>query len=409
MSAAAAAEFTPMAVLSILFPSSVEPQAGLFIRERMFRVAAHVPVVVIAPQPWFPLQGLLRLWRPNYRPPKPRHETQQGIEVHFPRFLAVPGMLRRLDGLFIALACRRLLARLQRERGIGVIDAHFAYPSGRAATLLARWLGMASTITLRGTEPRQLADPSLRREVLAALDEATRVFSVSQSLKDCVVEAGASAAKVHVVGNGVDLSKFRRIDRQEARAQLGLAPDDAVLVSVGGLVPRKGFHRVLEVLPALRERHPRLRYLIVGGPSPEGDHGPQLRAQVAAAGLEDCVVFTGPLPAERLHVPLSAADVFVLSTANEGWANVFLEAMACGLPVVTTRVGGNAEVVNSGSLGLLVPLGDADALREAIHEALGREWDREAIVAYARANTWDSRVRTLLDHFADIRRSGVQP
>ena len=134
--------------------------------------------------------------------------------------------------------------------------------------------------------------------------------------------------------------------RETRRApSLELPSDAPVLVSVGALVERKGFHRVMECLPILRSRHPGLRYLIVGGASPEGDWSAVLRRRAQELGLQDCVVFLGPLAPERLKVPLSAADVFVLATRNEGWANVFLEAMACGLPVVTTDVGGNAEVV----------------------------------------------------------------
>jgi teichuronic acid biosynthesis glycosyltransferase TuaC len=129
-----------------------------------------------------------------------------------------------------------------------------------------------------------------------------------------------------------------------------------------------------------------------------------LRAQVQSLGLENHVLFTGPMRAEKVHVPLSAADVFVLATANEGWANVFLEAMACGLAVVTTAVGGNAEVVSSPDLGTIVPFGDADALHAALVEALGREWDRERIIAHARENTWDSRIAALMTHYQRIVR-----
>jgi glycosyltransferase involved in cell wall biosynthesis len=114
------------------------------------------------------------------------------------------------------------------------------------------------------------------------------------------------------------------------------------------------------------------------------------------------VHFLGPLPPEELKRPLSAADVFVLATRNEGWANVFLEAMACGLPVVSTDVGGNAEVVCRPELGTLVPFGDASALAAALDDALVRDWDRVAILEYARANQWDKRMAQLLRAFDDI-------
>ena len=101
---------------------------------------------------------------------------------------------------------------------------------------------------------------------------------------------------------------------------------------------------------------------------------------------------------------LSAADVFVLATSNEGWANVFLEAMACGLPVVTTDVGGNQEVVNDKRLGTVVPFGDKEALRTALQQALKHQWDRDFIFAYAKANTWEHRVTTLVSQYRSIYR-----
>ena len=116
------------------------------------------------------------------------------------------------------------------------------------------------------------------------------------------------------------------------------------------------------------------------------------------------------MPTDDLKWPLSASDIFVLSTRNEGWANVFLEAMACGLPVVTTDVGGNAEVVCRDELGSIVPFGDATALQQALDQALNKDWDRAAILDYARANQWDKRVAQLLQAFDRIiEGSAAQP
>lgn len=383
-------------VLSSLFPSAVQPGAGLFVRERLFRVGAQLPLAVVAPQPWFPLQGLLRRFRPGFRPGAPRHEEQQGFDVWFPRFFSLPGLLKRWDGLYMALGAWPRLAALRRQGRLDHIDAHFAYPDGYAATLLGRWFKVPVTITLRGTETRHARDPALAPRVRAALQRAAHVFAVSESLRQVALGLGIAPQKVQVVGNGVDLARFSPVPRAEARQALGLPAEAPVLVSVGGLVERKGFHRVIDLLPALRQQFPGLVYLVVGGPSPEGDMSAALREQVARLGLHEAVRFLGPLPPDQLRQPLSAADVFVLATRNEGWANVFLEAMACGLPVVTTAVGGNAEVVCRPELGSVVPFEDAAALQQAVATALRTPWDRAAIRAHAQANTWDQRVAVLL-------------
>jgi len=398
-----------LVVFSSLFPSAVRPGAGLFIRERMFRVAQHRPLVVVSPQPWFPGQSLIRRLRPGYRPQAPALEMQQGIRVYHPRFLALPGLLRRFDGWSMALGSFLLLRRL-RDEGARLIDAHFVYPDGEAATRLGHWLGMPVTVTLRGTEVPHSKDPAMRLRLARTLQAAARVFSVSDSLRGLALELGTPAEKTEVVGNGVDTGVFHPVDRTVARARLGVPENAKVLISVGGLVERKGMHRVIDCLPALLGRHPGLHYLVVGGGCPEGDLRAELDVQVMRLGLTGRVHFLGERPPAELKWPLSAADVFVLATRNEGWANVFLEAMACGLPVVTTDVGGNAEVVCRPELGRVVPFGDAAAMQQALDEALSHEWDRAAILDYARTHQWDKRVAQLLRAFdCLINEAAVQP
>jgi len=210
---------------------------------------------------------------------------------------------------------------------------------------------------------------------------------------------GADPSRTLVVGNGVDISKFQPCAKDEARAKLGISSTARVMISVGGLVERKGFHRVIPLLPELLKTYPDLVYLIVGGASAEGDNRQELEKMVADLGLGPHVRFLGPKPHEALAEVLSAADVFVLATRAEGWANVFLEAMACGLPVVTTDVGGNREVVCRPELGAVVPFGDAQALGLALQMALKTQWNAECIRQYAQENAWPHRVQMLLDVF----------
>lgn len=392
-------------VFSSLFPNAAQPHAGLFIRERMFRVGRFLPITVISPRPWFPGQSLIRLWKPDYRPEPAARESQFGVEVRFPRFLALPGLFRQWDGLMMALACWPLVRRLKNQ-GYNVIDAHFAYPDGYAATLLGRWLKLPVSITLRGTETPHARNPVLRPRLIRALLGADRVFSVSDSLRQLALALGMPEARGRVVGNGIDLQRFQPVDRADARARYRLPEHAKVLISVGALVERKGFHRVIECLPELMKQQPDLYYLIVGGANPEGDMLPELRQWVTATGLEQRVRFLGPLAPEELKWPLSAADVFVLATRNEGWANVFLEAMACGLPVIATDVGGNREVVCRPELGTIVPFGDKEALTLALADALTRDWPRQSIRDYAADNAWDRRVDILLEEFRRLAPAG---
>lgn len=390
-------------VFSSLFPSQVRPNAGVFIRERMFRVGKYIPIIVVSPVPWFPFQEIIRYWCPQFRPQPSCYEEQEGVQVYYPRFFSIPGLLKSCDGFFMAVGALPTLLKLKKK--FTIIDAHFAYPDGYAATLLGKWLNKPVTITLRGTEVPLAKIPGRKEKLLTALVYATQVFSVSDSLKQFVVSLGANGDKIQVIGNGIDVIKFQPIAKSTARAALSISEGAKVLVSVGALVDRKGFHRVIDLLPELVSQYPNLIYLIIGGDSPEGNIRIKLEQQVEALNLKKHVRFLGAYSSDQLKVPLSAADLFVLATANEGWANVFLEAMACGLPVITTDVGGNKEVIVNSELGTVVPFADSQRLLSAISNGLDKSWNIPLILKYAQNNAWDYRVKILVDNFNRITSS----
>ncbi len=387
-------------VYSSLFPSGASPNAGIFIRERMFRVARRLPVVVVAPQAWSPVDWVIRLFRKGFRAQGVPFERMDGIDVHRPRFLSIPGVLKRFDGALMARCTLPIVKRIQADFGATVIDAHFGYPDGYAAMRIAERLGLAVAITLRGSKDQRLLGTDCEPALREALSRADRLIAVTESLvQDVGRPLGQPPERFSIVGNGVDLERFSRADRGEARRRLGIAADAKVLIGVGNLIDLKGFHRVIPLLPSLRRRFPGLVYLIVGGATSQGDNSERLRSLAREHGVEDVVRLCGRQPQEELRWFYSAADVFALATAYEGWANVFLEAMSCGLPVVTTRVGGNAEVVASPAVGSLVEFWDAQGFADAVADAFSREWDRQAIRDYAAANAWDRRVDQLVALF----------
>lgn len=383
-------------VLSSVFPNPKQPTFGVFIRERVRRVARQCELVVVAPVPWFPLNGRIRgpLWSGI-----PLVERQGELRVFHPRFLCVPRYLKWLDGILYAASLLPFLARLRREFPFDLIDAHFAYPDGMAAVLLGKVFRRPVTVTIRGTIV-PLSKFHLRRmQIRWALANAARIFAVSRSLKEVAVSLGVPPEKVRVIPNGVDTAAFRHTQKEEARRKVGLPLDRAVILSVGSLCERKGHHRVLEALPQAVAERQDILYVVVGGPGVEGDIGPLLRRRMAELGLERHVTLVGARPHEEIPFWLNAADVFCLATSNEGRANVILEAVGCGVPVVTTRVGGTAEIVEEGANGLLVPLGDRDALARALLRAIATEWNRERIAAHARTQSWDRTTEQILEEF----------
>jgi glycosyltransferase involved in cell wall biosynthesis len=157
------------------------------------------------------------------------------------------------------------------------------------------------------------------------------------------------------------------------------------------------------VLPEVLRHQPDLLYVVVGGRTSEGDTGPLLRRTIEELGLSGHVRLVGARPHEEIPLWLAASDVFCLATSNEGRANALIEALACGIPVVTTQVGGNAEIIENGRNGFLVPLGDASALGSALVAAFETKWNRAEIAAPWQARSWADTAEEVLREFEALR------
>jgi len=386
-------------VLSSVFPNATQATLGVFVHARVARMAQRSEVVVVAPVPWFPLNRLLR---GRARNDVPARERQGTLTVYHPRFLSVPAVLKCLDGFLYFLSVLPHVWRLRRSFAFDLIDAHFTYPDGIAACLLGKVFRCPVSVTLRGTLV-PLSRYRLRRPQLAwTLRRVDRILAVSESLRELALRLGAPAGRIRVIPNGVDTATFAPGSRHEARAALGLPAARPILISVGILSPRKGHQRVLAALPEVLRHYPDLLYVVVGGPSGEGDTGPLLRRTIEELRLADHVRLVGSRPPGEIARWLAAGDVFCLATSNEGRPNAVMEALACGVPVVTTRVGGNAEIIEEGRNGLLVPLDDSAALSRALVTALKTDWNHAAIAAPWQARSWDRTATEVLREFASL-------
>ncbi|MGH7066771.1 MAG: glycosyltransferase [Acetobacteraceae bacterium] len=366
-------------VFTSVFPNPRQPLHGTFVFERTHHLANLADIRVVAPIAWYrALNG------------GPDAGGAGGaLSVVHPKFWYPPKMLPVVRGVLMALSVFPHVRRLRGEFDFDLIDAHFAYPDGFAAVLLGRWFRRPVCITLRGTEILQSRTRSGRRLCDWAINRAERIIAVAKTLAERAREAGIPAARITTIPNGVDGARFHPIDRGEARRAIGLAEACRVLIGVGHISPRKGFQRVIRALPRVLEAIPNVRFVIVGGRGAEADNSADLRALVGALGLADRVLFAGPEPPDRVALWLGAADVFVHASDFEGCPNVVMEAMACGRPVVATKVGDVERMVPSFA-GLLLDNSDDDgALADALIVALRREWDSGKIAGFASERSWE--------------------
>lgn len=310
------------------------------------------------------------------------------LEILYPRWIYPPsgGALTALC-LFVELVVP--LARLRKRFPFQFIDAHFGYPEGIAAALLALVFRCPYSITMRGNETMHAG--YLFRGIAQrwAIRRADRIITVSKRLREFAITCGAHPSTIRTIPNGVDSSIFYPRRSGDARRRLGLDPSAPLIVSAGYLIERKGHHKVIRALKALRERGSSVRLAIAGGPGAEGQFEPALRKLTFELALEDRVHFLGHLPPDDLAELMSAADVVCLASSREGWPNVVNESLACGTPVVATDIGGVPDMIPSANYGFIVPVEDMAALTQALDRALNKRWNREAISAWGMSRSWD--------------------
>jgi len=371
---------------STLYPNAARPNHGIFVETRLRHLleSGRVESRVVAPVPWFPSANPRFGHRAAYAR-VPREEVRHGIQVLHPRYPLLPKIGMTLAPLMLARAVKPVLKRIAREGyAFNLIDAHYFYPDGVAAAMLGRSLNKPVVITARGTDVNLLPRFAFpRRMILWAARRAAALVTVSAALKTALVQLGVEEGKIVVLRNGVDTRLFHPVDRAAQRARLGLT--GTVLLTVGNLVANKGHDLVLG---ALRE-FPDACLLIIG----EGQEGEKLLALARALGIEHRVRFLGAMPQAQLVAYYGAADALVLASSREGWPNVLLEAMACGTPVVSARVGGTPEIVAAPEAGVLMAERTVRGVVEALKRLFRNCPDRDRTRRYAERFSWDDTTR----------------
>lgn len=390
---------------STLFPSSVRPGHGIFVETRLRELlkSGEVESRVVAPVPWFPSSH--PRWGEYARfAATPAREQRNGLDVLHPRYVLLPKVGMTTAPLALALGARAAVRRLIDEGfDFDVIDAHYYYPDGVAAALLARWFGKPLTITARGSDVNLIGGHALPRRFMQwASRVAGASIGVSQALVDRMRELGLGSARQVTLRNGVDLVRFQPpTDVAALRQQLGVS-GSPLIVSVGNLLPVKGHDLAIEALGQLRRQGLDARLCIIGA----GPLRDDLQALASQHGLAGDVRFLGALPQEQLAAWYGAADMLMLASEREGWPNVLLESMACGTPVVATSVGGIPEIVDTPSTGRLVVHRSAQAMAEAALDLWRALPPREAVCRHARQFGWHETTQGQLNLFQTLAKAG---
>lgn len=365
-----------------LYPDSTRARHGVFVETRLRQLITYAGIEarVVAPVPWFPSQSSLFGSYAAYAR-VPHQEDLHGIKVYHPRYPLLPKVGMSLAPWMMAQAVAPTLKKLLRKGyDFDVIDAHYFYPDGVAAALLAQTLRKPLVITARGSDLNLIARfPLPRKWMRWAARRADHLVTVSAELKQVLLDMDIPADKVTVLRNGVDTALFRPVGRDMMRRKLDMR--GFVMLSVGNLVPAKNHDLVI----AAAARIPDAELLIIG----QGQEQHRLRKLIAESGLEKRVRILDNMDQAMLRDYYGAADALVLASVREGWPNVLLESMACGTPVVATAVGAAPDIVSAPQAGVLATECNTGALLAAIHQLRENYPDRAATRAYAEQFGWD--------------------
>lgn len=384
--------------ISTLYPNAARPRFGVFVARSMEALTARgdwqvtlVNPVGVPPMPVGRYAPLARAARDG---------LERGVDVRRPRFTLIPLFGARLNAWAIARAVLPLARRLHAEQPFDLVDAQFFFPDGPAAARVAEALGVPLSIKARGADIHLWGRKSwARRRMLAAGQQASGMLAVCKALAEDMAAIGLPREKIGLHYTGLDRDRFRPLESVGLRKRLGEAlgielPRGApLLATVGALIPRKGQKYVIGALLA----HPGAHLLLAGRGADEA----RLRGMVRDYGMANRVHFLGDVDHNLLPVLLSAADLMVLPSASEGLANVWVEALACGTPLVITDAGGAREVVTRRDAGLIVERTE-EAIAAGIGAVLADMPPPERVAALAERFSWQANAAALADHYERI-------
>jgi len=378
-----------------LYPNEAQTGHGLFVERRLrFLLELEgIEAKVVAPVPWFPFNSA-KFGRYAAFGRVPEKEDRHGVDIYHPRYPLIPKVGMTIAPALLAAATLPYVKKLVANgEDFDLIDAHYFYPDGVAAAIIGKVLNKPVVITARGTDINLIPQYFLPRKMIAwAARHCSRIITVCEALKTELINLGADGKKIHALRNGVDLDKFYPMDREKMQSKYQLTRP--TLLSVGHLVERKGHHFVIEAMKDL----PDYELLIAG----DGEERQRLQQLAVTERVADRVRFLGALTQPQLVEIYSAVDALVLASSREGWANVLLESMACGTPVIATNIWGTPEVVTTPDAGVLMNERSAAAIEKSAKKLLGSCPSREKTRRYAENFSWDETVNSIFDLFKSV-------
>ena len=399
-------------IFTSLFPNPEQPLRGNFVASLVQEMSKLAEITVVSPLPYFPnipflktsggMSNKLSRYNQNWNQYSkiPFFSQCNGFDVYYPKYPFIPVVSRAIHPALMTLAVSSLMKRLIKEKSIDIINAHWIYPDGIAAVWISTKLGIPVIVTAHGSDINIYSSYKLRKpQVRWALKKADRVITVSNALSEKVVkELNIDRENIAVIPNGVDISKFRSRNKEDVRRLLGLKQDGRYLLFVGRFHEVKGLEYLIEALSIFNRRGDLSFETILVGDGPLKD---DLLRWVKSNNLSEKIIFTGEKSNSEIPLWMNACNILCLPSLQEGNPCVVLEALACGLPVIASSVGGIPELINREN-GILVKPRNPVSLIEAIKSAFEKNWNSDSISRNIQEFSWTESAQKYLEIFEEI-------
>ena len=393
--------------ISHLFPHLKEKRYGIFVARQlseMCRLAEEITVTVIVPRVWCP--GFLRRFERWKDYDHKRSLCQfEGLESISVPYIRPPGnWYNRWSGLVVFRAMRKKALELHKKKKFDVIYATDFFPDGDAAVRLARYINVPAACLAIGADANITAHTSriMYRHFVRTAQALDGTLACGQSVADEI--DGAAGKRSLCVYGVIDLEEFSPAsDKVSLRKELGLPLGKIVALYAGYLHKRKGIYEMLEAFCRIHKVEPNVLLCVCGS----GVEEMRFTELVRERNMEHVIRIVGEVHPDQMNKWMKASDLFVLATHTEGMPNVVMEAMACGLPVVTTAAGGLPEAVGDCEGAILVPPRDVDKFKDAVLKVLQNEELRERMGPAARRKAQERfgvqrNARLILDYLQQV-------
>lgn len=389
-------------LITNLFPNPLEPNRGIFTKQLAEGLRQICDVRILSPLPWFPKLDALKKYDRWYRFAQIPDEAEvHGMKVGYPKYVVIPKFFGFLQSFTMFLSLVFKIARMNSEKKIDVINAQWMYPDGVAATWAAKALGIPVVVSALGCDINLYGSeefPERRRQIIGTLRSAEQSIAISAAQKDVMADdLGADPKRLSVVLNGVNQNQFKIQDRGACLRKFNLDASKRYILYVGRLSDEKGTIPLLKAMGLLHKEKldPNVKLLLVG----MGELYDECLALVNQLDLKDRVIFMKERPYAEISDWMGACTLLCLPSYREGCPNVVLEALACGRPVIASRVGSVPEVLND-SNGFMAEPGNERSLADALKKGLETKWNAETIRASVQSFTWENmakRYKTIFD------------